>query len=178
MEFDRDYLDFDNYYVKENVCAFTGHRPESFSFGTNESSPECLRIKRRLKEEILKMAKNGVDTFITGMARGVDMWAAAAVLELSRQFIDIRLIAAIPYVNQPRPWSDAEKERYGRIIDNSTAIVLRQDYCRGCLLYRNRYMVDNSAHLIAVYNGSGKGGTAYTVDYARKRGRDIVIIDV
>jgi uncharacterized phage-like protein YoqJ len=41
---------------------------------------------------------------------------------------------------------------------------------------RNEYMVDNSAHLIAVCNGS-KGGTQETLRYAKQKGLRIVTID-
>jgi hypothetical protein len=37
-------------------------------------------------------------------------------------------------------------------------------------------MVDNSAYMIAVYNGD-PGDTKYTVDYAVKKGLDVVIIN-
>lgn len=165
--------------IKELTCSFTGHRPESFSFGRDERSPECIRIKARLAEEIKKMAENGVDTFITGMARGVDMWAAEAVLELKRKLPHLRLIGVIPFHGQHSSWGFFERVRYGYILSRTADnVVLNEEYYRGCFHERNRYMVDNSSHLIAVYNGSDKGGTAYTVNYAKKRGLDVVIIDV
>ena len=37
-------------------------------------------------------------------------------------------------------------------------------------------MVDLATHLIAVYDGQ-KGGTKYTVDYAKKKGLFVSIID-
>ena len=50
-------------------------------------------------------------------------------------------------------------------------------YQRDCYFIRNRYVADNSDKLIAVYYGSGKGGTAYTVCCAKKRGKPIVWIN-
>ena len=41
---------------------------------------------------------------------------------------------------------------------------------------RNKYMVDNSDLLLAVWNGK-KGGTANTVKYARKKEKEVVIIN-
>ena len=35
---------------------------------------------------------------------------------------------------------------------------------------RNRYMVDHSARIIAVYNGVPRGGTDQTLLYAMRRG--------
>lgn len=44
------------------------------------------------------------------------------------------------------------------------------------MLERNRYMVDHAAYLLAVYDGGNKGGTAYTVRYAREKKREIIVI--
>ena len=41
---------------------------------------------------------------------------------------------------------------------------------------RNRYLVDHANFLIAVYDGK-PGGTQYTVEYARKKGLEIVQIE-
>lgn len=38
-------------------------------------------------------------------------------------------------------------------------------------------MVDNSDILLAVYDGNSKGGTAYTVEYARKQGKQVILIN-
>ena len=52
-----------------------------------------------------------------------------------------------------------------------------QEYSKGCMLKRNRYLVDHAACLLAVYNEEWRGGTAMTVRYARKVGREVIIID-
>lgn len=50
-------------------------------------------------------------------------------------------------------------------------------YYDGCMLARNRRLVDQAGILLAVYNGEQRGGTAATVRYARKAGREIIMID-
>ena len=50
-------------------------------------------------------------------------------------------------------------------------------YYDGCMLARNRRLVDQAGILLAVYNGERRGGTAATVRYARKAGREIIMID-
>ena len=44
------------------------------------------------------------------------------------------------------------------------------------MMRRNRYMVDNAAVLIAVYNGS-PGGTRNTMLYAMRQGLEIIEIE-
>ena len=46
-----------------------------------------------------------------------------------------------------------------------------------CLHERNRKLVDEADHLIAVYDGKQPGGTRETIVYARRKGLDITIIE-
>ena len=85
---------------------------------------------------------------------------------------------AIPCESQANRWSRVDRERYARLVglcDFET--MVQHHYDRGCMLRRNRYMVDRSSLLIAAFDGS-KGGTLYTITYAMKKGIEVEIIDV
>ena len=159
------------------VC-FTGHRPQSLPFGFDESHPDCLAIKAKLKDEIKRQIKNGAASFLSGMALGVDMWAAEAVLELkAKKYPFLSLTAVIPCPNQALKWNKDCKRRYDEILNAcDEKIVTSPAYFAGCMHVRNKYMVDRSDVLIAVYNQSEKGGTASTVRYAKKKCKEIVEI--
>lgn len=163
-----------------NACAYTGHRPEKLPFGNNENDPRFKMMKQKLMCETLELIRNGVTTYIVGMARGVDMWAAELVLQLKLLKPDdnIQLCAVIPYDRQSLSWSPKEKARYNEILEKADKVeYISHDYYNGCLQKRNRYMVDNATHLIAVYDGIQGGGTKQTIDYARKKGLNITIIE-
>lgn len=169
--------DFDEGRKPMKACAFTGHRPEKLSFGTNEESPKCKALKQRLFCETLRMTRQGVTTFLTGMARGTDLWAAETVLQLREVFPKIQLWAIIPYAKQAASWNQADQARYHHLLSSMDKVVhVSVSYTRGCLQKRNRYLVDHADCLIAVFDGQA-GGTKYTIDYARKMGRDVVIIN-
>jgi len=158
------------------VC-FTGHRPQHFSFGFDESHPDCVRLKENLKNEILRQIKDGADTFICGMAQGVDLWAAESVLDAKSDFPYIKLIAAIPCPNQTKRWTKQAVYRYESILNKcNESVLVSPFYHGGCMHQRNRYMVDNSDVLIAVYDNSESGGTAFTVNYAKSKGKAIVYL--
>ena len=55
-------------------------------------------------------------------------------------------------------------------------IVLQDHYTEGCMQRRNRYLVEHSSMLIAVYSG-GSGGTKYTIDYANRLKHKIIWLD-
>lgn len=68
------------------TCMFTGHRPQNLSFRFNEDDYRCQELKRRLAILIREKIENGVTCFLSGMAIGVDCYAAEIVLSLKGNF--------------------------------------------------------------------------------------------
>lgn len=76
--------------MKDRSCCFTGHRPNSLPFGYNEHEESCVKLKTILTDTIEKqITENGVTHFISGMAMGVDIFAAEAVLKLKEKYPQI-----------------------------------------------------------------------------------------
>ena len=155
--------------MKSSTVCFTGHRPSKLSFKYNENHPQCLLLKQRLKTRIIDAIENGYHRFFTGMAIGVDTWAAEAVLELKEKYPLIKLLAAVPCTQQEKTWPRASKERYHRILNACDEVhqVSDQPYSAKRMLDRDQYMVDRSQRIIAVYNGK-PGGTAHTIQRAKE----------
>ena len=86
------------------------------------------------------------------------------------------LEAAIPCPTQADSWSAAQRERYRRILEQCDYETMVQErYTRECMQRRNRYMVDHASLLIAVNDGA-RGGTRSTIEYAFKRGVNVLDI--
>ena len=164
--------------MKKTTACFTGPRPEKLMTHWNESNPEIQRIKHQLFQTITELVtQKGYRLFLCGMARGIDLIAAETVLSVKAMLSDVALGAVIPYreqrFHQPEPWG----KRYLAVLQKcDQVLVLHQTYVPGCLIERNHYMVNNSSHLIAVYNGSPNGGTASTIRYAEKQGIDRTVL--
>ena len=160
------------------TCAFTGHRPQNLPFGFNEEDECCINLKKTLREQIINLIENeGVTHFISGMAIGVDMYAAEIVLDLKARYPNITLESAIPCETQAVKWSMAQRERYYDIAarcDKET--MLQSRYSPDCMDKRNRYMVDHADVLIAVWDGR-PSGTGKTVRYAHQQGKSVTVID-
>lgn len=155
-------------------CCFTGHRPQKLPWGYDELDPRCIEFKNKLSAVIYAVYESGIKHFICGMALGCDMYCAEAVIELKKRFADITLEAAVPYDGQEVKWAESRQKRYRSILMKCDKTTLIQDaYSPGCMMRRNKYMVDNSNVLIACYNGSS-GGTWNTVKYAMERDTEII----
>ncbi len=148
-------------------CCFTGHRPEKLSLSESE-------VKPLLAKAIDTAIENGFTTFITGMAPGVDIWAAEIVLEKKRENDALHLICAVPHPDFEKCRGFFEEQRYNCIIKNADYVTAISDhYYKACYQKRNEWMVDRSSLVIAVWNGQ-PSGTKNTIDYAKRRGVKVV----
>ena len=162
----------------KTACAFTGHRPKSLSWGYDESAPGCVLLKEVLAAQISALAEQGVTDFLSGMAQGVDLWCAQIVLDLKKKNPALKLHAILPCEGQESKWTVSAQELYHSVLAQANEVIyVGQEYSRNCMLKRNRYLVDHSSILLAVYNGTYQSGTGMTVRYAQRLKREIIIID-
>ena len=152
--------------MREKTCCFTGHRELS------ASSRKKLAI--RLEELIICLIERGIQYYEAGGALGFDTLAAQTVLKLKNKYPNIKLILVLPCMTQTRGWPTKDVEEYERIKAQADQVVYTsQEYTRGCMFQRNRYLVDNSSVCIC-YLIKNSGGTAYTVNYANQQGLEVI----
>ena len=150
-------------------CCFTGHRPEKLNMAESE-------VKKRLEEAIDKAISDGYTTFISGMARGVDMWAAEIVIKKREEDAHLKLVCIPPFKGFEKNWRAEERVRFQTIIKKADFVrYTSENYSIASFQIRNCYMVNNSKRVIAAYNGQ-KGGTRNTVEYAEQGGIEVVNI--
>ena len=160
------------------ACAFTGHRPQKFPWKYVEKDERCVELKTVLSQQIEKMVVAGVTDFYSGMALGVDSWAANAVLELRERNPTIKLHCILPCEEQEIKWTIPAQTRYRMILSEADSVeYVTRFYDRSCMLERNKRLVDYAGYLLAVYNGEWRGGTAATIRYAQKMNRKIILIN-
>jgi len=147
------------------VC-FTGHRqiPEQ----------EKPTLRRHLRETVRQLIDDGCRYFAAGGALGFDTMAAQTVLELREIFPDIRLILVLPCPDQTARWRPEDVRIYEEILAASDKhVYVSEHYTPGCMMARNRRMVDGS-RVCVCYLTKSAGGTAATVDYAARCGLEIL----
>ena len=146
------------------IC-ITGHRPNKL-YGYDLSDPKWVALEKQLKQLLIE---NNCTEAISGMALGVDTIFAIAALELKNEGYNIKLHCAIPCKNQSGNWSSKDKKLYDCILSKADEVMLvsNEEYTPWLMQKRNKYMVDNSDIVIAVWDGS-KSGTANCIEYAKK----------
>lgn len=151
---------------KNKACAFTGHRIIS--------DEEIIPLQNSLEAAVLELALSGTEYFLCGGALGFDTMAAVTVLRIRNAIKKVKLVLLLPCKNQTTNWKSTDKEIYEKIKEFADGVFyLSEGYNRGCMLKRNRALIDNSSKLIC-YVKRNYGGSAYTKKYAKENGVEIV----
>lgn len=152
--------------MQKKTACFTGHR--------KISAAHMMALPTLLKAEIQRQADAGVVNFRAGGAIGFDTLAALCVLEQKKHCPAIQLHLILPCRDQDATWSEEDRHVYRFVLAHADSVTyIRDRYSDGCMLERDRRLVQGSDVCIAFLTQS-KGGTAYTVAQALKSGLEFV----
>ena len=154
--------------IQEKTLCFTGHRPEKLK-------REKYSVIQKLNAAIDSAIDNGYDTFINGLAPGVDLWAGGIIADKKAKGQPLKLISAKPY-----PDFEKDLPEYFKVIENSDEVIMVSNDIPDkdldeAFIARDKWMVDNSSLVIAVYDGVD-GGTKNTVEYAELKGIKVIYL--
>lgn len=150
----------------DKTCCFTGHR--------QLPSYKKPYIRGYIEQAVHKLADRGVLFFGCGGARGFDTLAAQAVINVRKTRPEIKLILVLPCRDQADGWPEPDMRVYESIKKSADKIKYTAErYYEGCMFKRNRHLVDFSSYCVC-YLTQDTGGTAYTVEYARTMGLEII----
>lgn len=158
--------------------AFTGYRPSKLPYLNDLNSPETRALYQAIYDEFERLVLRDYRFFLTGGALGCDLLAAEAAVALKKKYFRKHIVheLCIPCYDHDAKWEEKDKRRLEEIKKSSiVTYVSDSDYFNGCMQKRNRYMVDTSSVLVAVYDGI-KGGTKNTVEYAQKQNKKLIVI--
>jgi uncharacterized phage-like protein YoqJ len=161
------------------VVCFTGHRPDKLDNAYALNHPTAINIRKKLYEVSRDFyLEKDVREFIAGGALGVDTWAALAILDLKKEFSDIRLTIAVPFKGQETMWPYESQKLYWNILGRADRVkyVCDPGYAPWKMQKRNEWMVDESDFVTAIWNGN-TGGTGNCVKYAKDQGKMIFQFD-
>lgn len=146
------------------VC-FTGHREMPAV-----TSPEYRAIVRDTQLAIMNAIDRGATDFYAGGAQGYDLLCAQLVLLAKERNPRVRLHLALPYPGFARG------EAYKAVLKKADEVIdVCPKYGRGCMMIRNRRLVEEGELCIA-YLRKPKGGTVQTVNMARQLNREVVLV--
>jgi hypothetical protein len=153
------------------IYSGTGHRLEVLRGADETIDLEVIHHKAVRYAKSILPSYADITQGISGMAIGWDTAFALALLDHG-----VPVIAAIPFIGQESIWPEHAKKRYHEILDKCAEVhvVCEGGYAPHKYHERDKWMVERGQKMMALWNGHPKGGTAATVRYAKKAGKEIV----
>lgn len=145
--------------------AVTGHRPNKLG-GYKVPNPLYDLVMVGLYQAFLELKPTYV---ITGMAIGLDQWAAELCINMNIPFV-----AAIPFDGQDAIWPPYAKTKYHWLLSQA---AYRYTICEGGyepwkMQKRNEWMINSCHQVVAAFDGT-PGGTANCLTYAITNGKPV-----
>lgn len=160
----------ESFVTRKMTCCFTGHR----YIPAEKERALAVQTAREIYRLITDF---GVRFFGVGGAVGYDTLAAKVLFRMrERAFPHIKVILAYPFDGFTSLWTPQQQSEFAALLPKYDKVVrVCNAPSREAYLARNRHLVNASAYCIA-YCTQQRGGTAYTVDYARAQG--VMVINV
>lgn len=157
------------------ILTITGHRPVHLPCQYNEDHEWAVKIKSKIKQHIMDSFESNqihfhVTGVITGMALGMDTWAAEVALAMK-----IPVFAYVPFKGQGDNWPLKARDRYERILLRAEKVFYTSDkYSKNAFFIRDEKMVDDGDRVLALWNPAiQSGGTYHTIQYAIKKEKSV-----
>ena len=102
----------------------------------------------RIKGELLRLYRQGVRTFLCGMAAGAETAAAEVVLALRDSTLpDLRLVRVPAWEERTKNWSEPDRDRFFAVMERrDEEIMLQTAYTEGALERQREYLLQNSEY--------------------------------
>ncbi|MFD3446065.1 DUF1273 domain-containing protein [Microbacteriaceae bacterium 4G12] len=153
------------------ILAITGYKP--FELGVfSQDHPGIDYIKKIIKRRLLSFLEEGLEWVIISGQLGVELWSADVVYELQIDYPHLKLAVFTPFLEQEENWNEANKEYYEYIVsgaDHMDSITKRKYESPEQFRLKNRFFVEKSDALLAVYDSEKPGSPKYMVDIAKKQ---------
>ena len=149
-------------------CCFSGHR--------HICAEHFMKLPELLDATLERLVADGFRNFKAGGAIGFDTLCALKCLDLKKKYphLPITLELCLPCRDQTRGWSEHDKSAYNFVLARADKVHYESErYTTQCMHQRNRRLVDGSSACVA-YLADNSGGTAYTCNYAKSMGIEVI----
>ena len=106
-------------------------------------------------DTIQQLYDKGFTTYLSSIKNGFDLIAAEAILKHKKEYLDIKLIVAVPCIGQESSFNNLEKTRYKAICELADKVIFTASNDHENIPYiHQQYLLTNCSQLICCYDES------------------------
>lgn len=132
---------------RTKVCCIIGGEGKP-----NAADYQQEQLMWRIKGESRRLYRQGVRTFLCGMAAGAEIRVAEAVLSLRDCVLpDLQLVGVLAWEERTNDWSEPERDRFFAVMERcNEEIMLQTAYTAGALERQREYLLQNSTYRLQI----------------------------
>jgi uncharacterized phage-like protein YoqJ len=148
----------------------TGYKPHELGI-FDDKHPGVRFIKKALKKRFLALLDDGLEWVIISGQLGIETWAADVVIELKKEYTELKYAVITPFNEQEKNWNDMKKEKYHTIValaDYHTSLTNRPYEAPWQFIEKDKFFMRNSDGILIVYDEENDGSPKFVKKAAEK----------
>ncbi len=153
------------------VVALTGYKTHELGI-FDEKHIGIKYIKNVLRKRLISLIEDGLEWVLISGQLGVELWGGEVVLELKKEYPQVKLAVLTPFYNQESNWNDLRKEQYHQVLQQADFVdsITKRDYENPSQLkLKNQFIIEKSDALLVIYDDDKPGSPSYYLTYAKAR---------
>ena len=148
----------------------TGYKPHELGIFNNNHAGIPI-IKRALENQFRALIDEGLEWVVISGQQGIESWAAEVVIELKKEFPELKYSVITPFLEQEKNWNEAKQTAYTHIINNAdfvTSVTKRPYEAPWQFIEKDNFIIDNTDGILVVYDEDNEGSPKYVLRLAEK----------
>ena len=148
----------------------TGYRAHELGI-FNDKHPGIAVIKKALYDQLYQLCDAGLEWIVISGQLGVESWAAETVLELKKEFPNVKYSVITPFLEQEKNWNEQKQTQYIQIINNAdfvTSVTKRPYEAPWQFIEKDKFIINNTDGILLVYDEDNEGSPKYILKLVEK----------
>ena len=148
----------------------TGYRPHELGI-FNDKHPGVAIIKTAIENQLRILIEDGLEWVIISGQQGVETWAGQVVLELKKDYPELKYSVITPFLEQEKNWNEHKQATYMHIVSNAdfvTSVTKRPYEAPWQFIEKDKFIIDNTDGTLLVYDEENEGSPKYVLRLIQK----------
>ena len=148
----------------------TGYRAHELGI-FNDKHPGIAVIKKALYDQLYQLCDAGLEWVVISGQLGVESWAAETVLELKKEFPNVKYSVITPFLEQEKNWNEQKQTQYIQIINNAdfvTSVTKRPYEAPWQFIEKDKFIINNTDGMLLIYDEDNEGSPKYILKLVEK----------
>ena len=141
----------------------TGYRAHELGI-FNDKHPALPLLKRQLYDQLYQLCDEGLEWVVISGQLGVESWAAETVIELKKEFPNVKYSVITPFLEQEKNWNEQKQTQYIHIINNAdfvTSVTKRPYEAPWQFIEKDKFIINNTDGMLLVYDEDNEASPRY-----------------